>query len=523
MGADTPTFAPIRFFYLSQMNVTEYRAEIAAYHSSLELARYRHRVGIESDFDTNEIHERYSDLFSSAIIADLKSSLAATAPEFETEVAGLHRLLSAAQLEYVERQATELARELDRCEASIRVEWGDQSLSINDIPKLLGRETKRERRDQLYTRWIDQVSACDDLRIECVKSFRQSAVALGFASCRELIVDGIGIDFDRLKLASQSFLEKTQSTYASRLSVVNAQNLSNVPLSELNFADYLYFQRMPWLDQVFPGTSLLATYSKTLEGIGIRLDRQPNVHVEFTSKQNNQAAECFRINPPEDVRLVASYADGLSGFAAFFEAGGKAQHNAWCSKDLAKRHPEFIYAPDSATTKAHGYLLSQLLLDPNWLIDFVPGIGEAGIAEIVSDIALLITSKVRRWCALLLYELKLHEAIESPAEQQSFYADSFESATFFRSSPKLYLFDSKDRMQSATRLRALAFAAGLTEYLRMRHGRRWWISRRAGDELIDLWNTASRYSVEELARLIGIGEIDFDLLAESLIEAMSGA
>ncbi len=53
-----------------------------------------------------------------------------------------------------------------------------------------------------------------------------------------------------------------------------------------------------------------------------------------------------------------------------------------------------------------------------------------------------------------------------------------------------------------------------------RYGRRWWASRKAGDELIDLWNTSSRYTVEELARLIGIGEISFDLLAESLIAAM---
>ena len=51
----------------------------------------------------------------------------------------------------------------------------------------------------------------------------------------------------------------------------------------------------------------------------------------------------------------------------------------------------------------------------------------------------------------------------------------------------------------------------------MRHGHRWWASRKAGDELIDLWNTASRYSVEELARLIGFGEISFDLIAELLI------
>jgi hypothetical protein len=60
----------------------------------------------------------------------------------------------------------------------------------------------------------------------------------------------------------------------------------------------------------------------------------------------------------------------------------------------------------------------------------------------------------------------------------------------------------------------------LREHLRTRWGRRWWASRKAGDELIDLWNVSSRYTVEELARQIGFGEISFDLLADSLIAAM---
>jgi hypothetical protein len=63
----------------------------------------------------------------------------------------------------------------------------------------------------------------------------------------------------------------------------------------------------------------------------------------------------------------------------------------------------------------------------------------------------------------------------------------------------------------------------LREYLRVRYGNRWWASRKAGDELIDLWNTASRYSVEELASLIGFSEISFELIVELLMTTMNGA
>jgi hypothetical protein len=70
-------------------------------------------------------------------------------------------------------------------------------------------------------------------------------------------------------------------------------------------------------------------------------------------------------------------------------------------------------------------------------------------------------------------------------------------------------------------LRARLFAAGMAEHLRARHGRRWYASSAAGDELRDVWNTASRYTVEELARLVWGGELSFELLADELNAAVS--
>jgi hypothetical protein len=94
-------------------------------------------------------------------------------------------------------------------------------------------------------------------------------------------------------------------------------------------------------------------------------------------------------------------------------------------------------------------------------------------------------------------------------------------ATGFKRSPAFYLSDVDDGFYSAAYLRAWLFEAGLREYLLTRYGRRWWASTRAGDELIDLWNTGSRYSVEELSQMLSLGDLNFDLLAETWILAMS--
>ncbi len=102
------------------------------------------------------------------------------------------------------------------------------------------------------------------------------------------------------------------------------------------------------------------------------------------------------------------------------------------------------------------------------------------------------------------------------------YAARFTEATGFRHEAATHLLDADEWFESATRLRARLFAAGLREHLRGRHGRRWFESRGAGEELIDVWNTASRYRVEELSKLLWGGEPDFELLADAGIAALEG-
>jgi hypothetical protein len=89
--------------------------------------------------------------------------------------------------------------------------------------------------------------------------------------------------------------------------------------------------------------------------------------------------------------------------------------------------------------------------------------------------------------------------------------------------PEPFLINLEHKTLGGRHFYALAFSFGLREYLRVRYGHRWWASRKAGDDLIDLWSTASQYSVEELASLIGFGEISFDLLAEAINTTLSGA
>ena len=498
------------------MNISEYRAQFASFNSSLELTRHKYHLGLTSELNSFQIYDRYSDLFSSTAIADLRSCLEQTPGDFETERSGLQRLLSAALLRQVEWQARETTKELAYCESSGRIEWRGEKFSIEDVPSLLATEPNKTMRGELAARWADSISICDELRMARLESFRESARTFGFGSYRELIEEASNTNGDSVHSSAQALLEQTQSEYSSALERLN-RAFPEMRVGDRESADLPYFYAMPWLHSLFPGKDVCRIHERTMRGLGIRLDRLPNLKIDTAGK----TAACFPINPPKDVRFAAPQRDGA--LVDFLQQAGKAQQHSWCSKDLAKRHPEFVYSPDNATSEGFGYLFGYLPLDPRWLLEFLPDVNNVRAAEIARDLALHLTLHARWLAGDVLYGAMLHQTPQlSPEQLQSAYVDFRERATSFHARPELFLLDLHEKLESMGRLRALAFSFGLREYLRVRYGHRWWASRKAGDELIDLWNTASRYSVEELARQVGFGEISIDLLAEMAIDALHG-
>lgn len=509
----------------AEMNINEYRAQFAAYHSSLELARYRYHVGSEPEFRIDRVRADYSDLFSPSALTDLQSHIDQVRAEAQTESTGVRRLLGAARLEHVEIQANEATRELSICESSIHREWSGETGAPEAMSFCLAIEPGKIRRDELARRLTDVVSTCDDLRVTRLHQLHESAGSLGFGSYGDLIAEATGTNLNQVRRDAEALLKQTEDVHRLATATLVARDSSAVAASDLSFADLAYLERLPWLDKFFSLQNWSTIYSEMMRGLGIRVDKQPNLQmVCVTRSPRDRLAACFSVHPPHDVRLVFHSRKGAWDFAASLRAAAQAQLHAWSSKNLAADHPEFIYAQDLATREGYGYLFSLLMLDPKWIFQFLQPVSEAQASELARDVTALLALQVRQLAAETLYAMLLHSvASPSPDHLQAAYVDLNDRATAFHVSPELFLLNLHEGINSAGRLRALAFAAGLREYLRVRYGNCWWTSRKAGDELVDLWNTASRYSVEELTRLIGFGEISFDLIAELLIMSKSGA
>jgi len=259
----------------------------------------------------------------------------------------------------------------------------------------------------------------------------------------------------------------------------------------------------------------------------LRVESQKNLRIVETAAGARASRPappaCFAVKPPEDVRLVFdARAGGVSLYRRAFREGGRAQLFAWASRETAARYPEFVYAPDGATEEGHALLFAALFRDAGW-VGAHRGVRAAEAQEAARGAALVELYEARRECAALKYALELDSAADPrSAALAEAYVSLFGAATGFRHEASTRLLDADEDFRAATALRARLFAAGFGEHLRARYGRRWYASRAAGDELIDVWNTASRYGAEELSRLVWGGEAGFELLAEELTVALEG-
>lgn len=505
------------------MNTSDYRREYRAYQAALERERYQLHASLESPLHLEPLHDRYADLHTSAAINDLQRAWSETNIHLETERAGLRTLLSAARLWHGEAQATQITEELNRCEAASEIDWKGERVAVRDGLARIANEPEGVRRRDLAARWSDAVSRCDDLRLARLESLRDSARALGLPNRRALYEEATNADHEELAVGAANFLTRTAPAYLTHLSQWAARHLPADLQRDPTHADFLFLARAAHLDKFLSASGLLPLYTAAMNDLGIFAERQTNVHIDNAPPGSEVThTQCYVINPPNDVRLLIVRADGIEQCVTLLREAGRTQHFGWVSPDLAARHPEFVYAFDKATPAGFACLFSSLCRDAAWIGEH-RGLGEREATRIARTLALIEAHNVRRSAALLRVELDTDNAERATSEDYaSLYATRLHETTGFRPHPGMYLIDITGDFSSGVSLRARLFAARLGEHLRTEHGRRWWATRGARDELIDMWNTGSRYSVEDLARLACGGPLDFDLLAETTTGSLNG-
>jgi hypothetical protein len=285
---------------------------------------------------------------------------------------------------------------------------------------------------------------------------------------------------------------------------------ADVSIDEATAADLPYLQRYARFDAFFTREQMLWIYRELFSNLGFSTHDQSNIELDSTARPGKQSqAFSSPIRVPDEIKLSLNLAAGQRNYSEMLRASGQSQSAAWTSRNL---YPEFQTGGDGGVAEAWGMLFENLLLNESWLMGTF---GFVESAEFRRSLAVLRTMKLRQQAAKLIYETEFHsEKLSSGAGQR--YAELMTDAVRVKFDGAECLREVSDDFRSANYLRAAAFEAQMRDYLKTKFGSRWWASAKAGETLIDLWNTGQRHSVEELAAMIGLGELDFDSLVTTL-------
>ncbi|HEX5083729.1 MAG TPA: hypothetical protein VFY40_16900 [Blastocatellia bacterium] len=494
--------------------LSEYRQRFGEFHTELHREDYLFRSGQKHGREIARIRSEYSDLFKSSAIAELRAKLEDTSEQRETERTGLKRLIAFAVEGSLQSRAREVSDEIEDYEANALIDWRERKVPFLSSASLLAIETDSARRRELFARRAGVIEAVQDLRAERLEKLRDGARELGYENRLAMLGELRGLDYVRLAELARGVLSKTEGCYVNALAALLPRE-SGVSLEDATQADLGFLQRFPRFDHFFPRERMLGVYRELFAALGFNAEKQSNLAIDSEPRPAKQSqAFCSPIRVPYEIRLSVNLTGGQANYRELLREAGHAQLYAWTSSGV---YPEFRLGGDLAVVEAWGLLFEGLIADERWLMTTS---GFVENMEFRRALAVFRLLRLRRRAALLDYETAFHSGHSGGAGTG--YAELMTDAARVRFDGTERLRSLDDAFHSADFLRASAFESQMREYLKTHFGLRWWASRKAGETLIDIWNTGRRYTVEELASMIGLGALDFDWLASELTGSLEG-
>jgi len=493
--------------------LSEYRQRFIGYQAEMREDQYACLTGRGKVSDREYILSEYSDLFELSRLAELGREYDQTAEYRETERSGIQRLRAFAIEGYALARAADVSSEIDRYFRLTEAAIDEARIPLDRMDELVVRERDPKKRGELARRRSDLRAGAADLSAERLEIYRGSIRATGYAGFAQVRRDLRGCDPIALGGAAEKLLSKTESGYVSELTAF-LPAAAGVSLDEASEADLDHLDYYPRFDAWFTPERLRPLYRELFEGLGFNVERQAGMTLAPINGLISETA-CFPVRVPEDIRLVAGSVGGQSGYRGFLAAAGRAQSYAWTSRNL---QPEFRYVSewgDSALSDCWAGLFAGLVGEELWLRGALGFIENQGLRRALRLLRLI---GIRRHAALHLQDLEALES-EGATISGSAYVNRMEDALKVRCEAADFPAGVSPAFRHGDHLRGAVLEYQLHEHLRTRFGSRWWASRKAGEMIIDLWNTGQRHSVEAMALMLGLGEPDYDWLAGELLKS----
>jgi hypothetical protein len=442
-------------------------------------------------------HER---LFSPEAVADVAKLAALERDPDRNRALGFLRLYLVGEI--VGRAVAPLSDKAANLEADATFKTpGGVDQPYRELNRLLANEVNYQLRGQLSDAALPVVRQLNPILEEKERVTRKLLGELGFSSYDAFGAALRQADLTALAKLADDVLTSTEGLYRAAMEK-ETRGLLGIGLPGMRRADIPRFNRSASLDTYFPANKLIPTLKATLAGMGIDLEKQPNIRIDDAPlPKKNPRAVCFAIVVPRDIRLSVKPLGGVSDYEALFHESGHAEHWAHTQTEAF----EFQQLGGNATTEAYAFVLENLLENPRWLEEKVGLTGDKRDA-FVHGAAVRKLYMLRRYAGKLLFEIRWHQGAKGSEDPQALYRSVLERAYGFpvsASDAERYLVDHDAFFYSADYFRAWFLAAQIEAHLQKQLGPSWWDSPAAGKALAELWRYGNQLNVDEVAKKLG--------------------
>ena len=318
---------------------------------------------------------------------------------------------------YAGRKITRIDDQLHMMQAKSEVEVDGKKVSFHSVPVMLANEPdhgKRETIDLAREPVFDRLNPMFRERLD--RSY-EIAEKFGYDNYIAMCADTKGIDYYALREQMQNFLYRTDRLY-TRYFRNMCKNVLDLSLSDVRKYDVGYLFRVKEFDRFFAADRMMNVLGQTLEGMGLQLSDQPNIHVDAEIREKKRPrAFCSGIRVPKEVVLCIRPQGGMDDYRALFHEMGHAQHFGNVQQDMPF---EYKYLGDVGLSETYAFLFEHLTGNKFWLDQQFELNGDE-LSDVTQFTAFQLLFMVRRYAAKLLYELDLHGGEDAPEKLYAQY------------------------------------------------------------------------------------------------------
>jgi hypothetical protein len=488
------------------MDLRAYLHDAEAFSQALNREYYLHFAGLKDELELTPIYDLYGSLFTTDAYEEIA--------ETELDPKQKHFIRAFIAENFIDAQVKRHTEQLARAEAAATLEWASETLTYRAAPVRLANLGSQDRRHSLDEVWRQATQELNRVRAERHAAVVSQAPKLDYKDYVVLWDDLRGLNLAGLAEQSQRLLDETEKMFRDELQIQLVH--AGVDPSGAWKADLAWVFRAPQFDKFFDADRLLLTLRRTLAGLGLRLEEQPNVKldVEFRDKKRPRAF-CAPVEIPDDVRLVLMPTGGRTDYATLLHEAGHAEHFA----NVDRSQPfAFKWLGDNSLTEAYAFLLEYLTTEPKWLAEHLQ------VTTLTDYLRVFLFQKLymlRRYATKVVWEPQLHRQPEDQ-DMAERYAELFTQRLGVQYFPEEYLSDLDDAFYAAQYLRAWTLEGQLRLYLKREFDEEWYRHPRAGRFLVELWREGQKYTAEELVRNMGYDGLDFAPMLAEIKGALAG-